>query len=93
MLAKCIQIALDELAPRERMLIQQYLGLDGTHNDGMTFQELAVLLNYNGHSAAEKAYTRAVESLRQALYAGEYGEYIRARQAITGAKRKMWGKY
>ena len=93
LLAKCIQIALAELAPRERILIQQYRGLDGTHNDDMTFQKLAVLLNYNGHSAAEKAYKRAVKSLRQALYAGEYGEYLRAGQAITGAKRKMWGNY
>lgn len=89
LLTECIQAAFDELAPRERVLIQQYLGLDGTHNDGMTFQKLAVLLNYNGHSAAEKAYKRAVKSLRQALYAGEYGEYIRARQAISEAKRKL----
>lgn len=93
LLTECIQAAFDELASRERVLIQQHLGLDGTHNDGMTFQDLAALLNYNGHSAAEKAYKRAVESLRQALYAGEYGEYIRARRAITGAKRKMWGNY
>ena len=125
-LAECIQAAFDELAPRERVLIQQYLGLDvgvcpnrrdnhlcsprptgggntksspkrtlpdGAHGDGMTFQELAVMLNYNGHSSAEKAYNRAVKSLRQALYAGEYGEYIWARQAITGSKRKMWGNY
>lgn len=89
LLSECIQTALDETTPRERILIQQYLGLDGTHDDGMTFQELAVLLNYNGHSAAEKAYNRAVKSLRQALYAGEYGEYIRAKQAITEAKREL----
>lgn len=93
LLTECIQAAFDELASRERVLIQQHLGLDGTHNDDMTFQKLAVLLNYNGHSAAEKAYKRAVKSLRQALYAGEYGEYLRAGQAITGAKRKMWGNY
>lgn len=89
LLTECIQTAFDELAPRERVLIQQYLGLDGTHHDGMTFQELAVLLNYNGHSAAEKAYLRAVKTLRQALYAGGYGEYIRAKQAITKAKCKL----
>ena len=89
LLAKCIQIELAKLVPRERVLIQQYLGLDGTPNDGMTFQELAVMLNYNGHSAAEKAYRRAVKTLRQALYAGEYGEYMRAKQAIASAKRKL----
>lgn len=82
LLVECVQVALDELAPRERMLIQQHLGLDGSHCDGMTFRELAVMLNYNGHSAAEKAYLRAAKTLRQALYAGEYGEYIRARHAL-----------
>ena len=88
-LAECIQTALDELAPQERVLIQQYLGLDGTHNDGMTFHELAVILNYNRHSTAEKAYRRAVEALRQALYAGSYGEYIRAKQAVVSARRNL----
>lgn len=91
LLTECIQVTFDELAPRERVLIQQYLGLDGRHNDGMTFQGLAVLLNYNGHSAAEKAYNRAVKSLKQVLYAGGYGEYMRAKQAVVSAKRKMWG--
>ena len=89
LLAECIQTALDESAPRERMLIQQYLGLDGAHGDGMTFQELAVMLNYNGHSASEKAYNRAIESLRQALYMGQYGEYIHAKQAVVSSKRKL----
>ena len=89
LLAECIQAAFDELAPRERVLIQQYLGFDGTHGDGMTFRELAVLLNYNGHSAAEKAYNRAVEALRRALYASEYGEYVRAKQVMVSAQRKL----
>lgn len=48
----------------------------------MTFQELAVLLNYNGHSAAEKAYKRAVESLRRALYIGEYGKYVWVKRIV-----------
>ena len=89
LLSECIQTALDEAAPRERILIQQYLGLGNSNGKGMTFQELAVLLNYNGHSAAEKAYNKAIKSLRQALYAGGYGKYIRAKQAITEAKRKL----
>lgn len=89
LLTECIQVPFDELAPRERVLIQQYLGLDGRHNGGMTFQGLAVMLNYNGHSAAEKSYKRAVKSLRQALYAGGYGEYMLAKQAIASAKRKL----
>ena len=89
LLSKCIQIAFAELAPRERVLIQQYLGFDGEHDDGMTFQELAVLLNYNGHSSAEKAYNRAAKSLRQVIYAGRYGEYMWAKQSIARAERKL----
>lgn len=50
--------ALDELPSRERNLILRYLGLEGK---AMTFQELAILFNYNGPSSAEKAYRRAVE--------------------------------
>ncbi|MEY8312256.1 sigma-70 family RNA polymerase sigma factor [Oscillospiraceae bacterium 42-9] len=82
LLAKCIQIALAELAPRERMLIQQHLGLDGSRREGMTFRELAVMLNYNGHSAAEKAYKRSVDSLKNALYESKYGNYLRAKHAL-----------
>lgn len=89
LLAKCIEIALAELAPREHMLIQQYLGFGNSNGKGMTFQELAVLLNYNGHSAAEKAYRRAVKSLRQALYDGEYVKHMWAKQSIARAKRKL----
>lgn len=72
-------------------MIQYHLGLNVPEGIGMTFQELAVLLNFNGHSAAEKAYNRAVKSLKQVLYAGGYGEYMRAKQAVVSAKRKMWG--
>jgi hypothetical protein len=82
LLSECIQTALDESAPRERILIQQYLGLGNSNGKGMTFQELAVLLNYNGHSAAEKAYKRAVESLRRALYIGEYGKYVWVKRIV-----------
>ena len=82
LLAECIQVALDELAPRERMLIGQHLGLEGSRCEGMTFRELAVMLNYNGHSAAEKAYLRAVDSVRRVFYAGRYGRFTRTKQVI-----------
>ena len=82
LLTERIKTAFDELAPRERILIRQYLGLDGTHNDGMTFQGVAVMLNYNGHSAAEKAYKRSVDSLKNALYESKYGNYLRAKHAL-----------
>ena len=63
-------------------MILRYLGLEGKT---MTFQELAILFNYNGPSSAEKAYHRAVEKLKPALWEGEYGQYRRARQAVNKA--------
>lgn len=88
LLVECIGDAMEQLSPREKILIQYHLGLNTPDGIGKTFQELAVLLNFNGHSAAEKAYLKAIKLLRQTLYAGEYGEYIRARRAITEAKHK-----
>lgn len=76
--------ALDELPSRERNLILRYLGLEGK---AMTFQELAILFNYNGPSSAEKAYRRAVEKLKAALWEGEYGQYRRARQIVERAMK------
>ena len=74
--------ALDELPSRERNLILRYLGLEGK---AMTFQELAILFNYNGPSSAEKAYRRAVEKLKSALWEGEYGQYRRVRRMVNRA--------
>ena len=39
----------------------------------MTFQELAIRLNYNGPSGAEKAYKSALRKLKKDLYGGAYG--------------------
>lgn len=93
LLLECIGEAMEQLSPRERNLIQYHLGLNVPDGVDMTFQELAVLLNFNGHSAAEKAYLRSVKSLRQALYAGRYGEYILAKQFIASAKHEIWGNH
>lgn len=89
LLAKCLQAALYELTPRERILIQQYLGLSNLNGKGMTFQELAVMLNYNGHSAAEKAYNRAIKELLKTLYETGYGEYMRAKETVSLAKQQI----
>ena len=75
-----IAAAVENLPVRERNLILSYLGLEGT---ALNFRELAVLLNYNGPSSAEKAYHRAVEKLKAALWEGEYGQYKRARQLVN----------
>ena len=52
----------------------------------MTFAELAVCLNCNGPGAAEKMYQRAVKKLREHLYAGEYGVWVRVKRMIRKAK-------
>ena len=84
LLLKNIAVAVENLPIRERNLIVRYLGLEGT---SMTFRELAVLLNYNGPSSAEKAYRRAVEKLKAALWEGEYGQYRRARRIVERAMK------
>lgn len=82
LLSRGIAAAVENLPIRERNLIVRYLGLEGT---SMTFRELAVLLNYNGPSSAEKAYRRAVEKLKSALWEGEYGQYRRTRKMVNRA--------
>lgn len=89
LLSECIGEAMGQLSPRERNLIQYHLGLNDPDGLGITFQELAVLLNFNGHSAAEKAYKRAVESLKNVLYAGRYSEYVRTKQIVAMAQRML----
>ena len=82
LLLRNIAAAVENLPVRERNLILSYLGLEGT---AMTFRELAVLLNYNGPSSAEKAYRRAVEKLKAVLWEGEYGQYRRVRRMVNRA--------
>lgn len=83
-LLKGIATAIENLPARERNLILRYLGLEGT---ALNFRELAILLNYNGPSSAEKAYRRAVEKLKAALWEGEYGQYRRARRIVERAMK------
>ena len=68
---------------------QQHLGLGANDENGMTFRELAIRLNFNGHSAAEKAYKQAVETLKETLRSKEYKKYLRARRDITKAERML----
>lgn len=86
LLSRSIAAAVENLPARERNLILRYLGLEGT---SMTFRELAVLLNYNGPSSAEKAYHRAVEKLKSALWEGEYGQYRQARKMVNRAMQDV----
>lgn len=76
----------EALSPRERTLVRCYLGLEGPYSEGMTFQELAVRLNYNGHSGAEKAYKAALRRLRKQLPSSAYGQWLSIQKAIREAK-------
>ena len=55
---------------------------------GMTFQELAIRLNYNGPSGAEKAYKSAIRKLRQYLHGGDYGRWLDIQRTIQYARRE-----
>ena len=55
------------LTPRELNLVRSYLGGGQPDEVGMTFQELAIYLNYNGPSGAEKAYKAALRKLKKDL--------------------------
>ena len=74
------------LTPRELNLVQSYLGIGQPDELGMTFQELAIYLNYNGPSGAEKAYKAALRKLKKDLYGGAYGRWLSAQKAIRAAK-------
>ena len=74
------------LTPRELNLVCSYLGIGQPDEVGMTFQELAIYLNYNGPSGAEKAYKAALRKLKKDLYGGAYGRWLSAQKAIRAAK-------
>ena len=76
----------EELTPRELNLVRSYLGIGQPDEVGMTFQELAIYLNYNGPSGAEKAYKAALRKLKKSLYFGAYGQWLAAQKAIREAK-------
>lgn len=74
------------LTPRELNLVCSYLGIGQPDDTGMTFQELAIRLNYNGPSGAEKAYKAALRKLKKDLYTGAYGQWLSAQKAVRKAR-------
>ena len=74
------------LTSRELNLVRSYLGIGQPNEVGMTFQELAIYLNYNGPSGAEKVYKAALRKLKRDLYGGAYGRWLSAQKAIRAAK-------
>ena len=77
------------LTPRELNLVRNYLGIGQPDDTGMTFQELAIRLNYNGPSGAEKAYKAALRKLKKDLYTGAYGRWLSIQKAIRAAKAEV----
>ena len=76
------------LSPREWNLVRCHLGIGQPEEQGMTFQELAIRLNYNGPSGAEKAYKSAIQKLKRRLYGGAYGGWLDIQRAIREAQRE-----
>lgn len=81
-----LQLIEEVLTPREQNLVRYYLGIRQLDEKGMTFQDLAVRLNYNDPSGAEKAYKNALRKLKANLYSGAYGRWLAIRKAIDRAK-------
>ena len=81
-----LQLTETVLKARERNLVRYYLGIGQPDGKGMTFQELAIRLNYNGHSGAEKAYKSALRKLKKDLYSGAYGQWLSIQKAINKAR-------
>ena len=81
------------LTPREMNLVRCYLGISQPEEQGMTFQELAIRLNHNGPSGAEKAYKSAIRKLKQNLHGGMYGLWLDVQRAIREAQRQTKRNY
>ncbi len=81
------------LTPRELNLVRCYLGIGQPNEQGMTFQELAIRLNYNGPSGAEKAYKTALRKLKEELHSGAYGRWLKIQRVINKAKAEATTNY
>jgi len=74
------------LKPRELNLVRYYLGIGQPDGESMSFQDLAIRLNYNGPSGAEKAYKSALRKLKKELYSSAYGQWLFIQKAIREAR-------
>ncbi len=70
------------LSAREQTLVRYYFGLGADTVGGMTLEELADHLNYNGPSGAQKALNRAIRKLRENFASGEWGRWREANRTI-----------
>ena len=84
-----LQLMEEVLKPRELNLVRYYLGIGQPDEEGLTFQELTIRLNYNGPSGAEKAYKAAIRKLKKEIHAGAYGEWLSIQETINTARAEV----
>ena len=77
------------LSPRELNLVRCHLGIGQPEERSMTFQELAIRLNYNGPSGAEKAYKKTIRKLKQHLHGGAYGRWLDIQRSLREVLREV----
>jgi len=70
------------LSPREQTVVRYYFGLEDGYGDGMTLEELAVFLNYNHPSGAQKVLDKAIKKLRDNFDSGDYGKWSAAKWLV-----------
>ncbi len=70
------------LTVREQTLVRHYFGLGADTSGGMTLEELAVRLNYNGPSGVQKALDGAIRKLREHFDSGELSRWWGAKRLI-----------
>ena len=81
-----LQMIEDILSPRELNVVKCYLGIGQPNGEGMTFQKLAIQLNYNDESGAKKVYDRAINKLKKGLSSSVYGQWKALQQSICDAR-------
>jgi len=77
------------LTPREQTVVRYYFGLGDGCSGGMTLEELAVFLNYNHPSGAQKVLDKAIKKLRDNFDSGKYGKWSAARWLVEWQKRHL----
>ncbi len=70
------------LTVREQTLGRHYFGRGADTVGGITLEELAVRLNYNGPSGAQKALDGAIRKLRKNFASGEWGRWQEVKRII-----------
>lgn len=73
-------------------MVRCYFGLGEGYGDGMTLEELAVFLNYNDPSGAQKVLDKAIEKLRNNFDSGDYGKWSAACWLVKWQKRHLEGR-